>query len=263
MLTLSPSALQHIRGSTNSGPGISTNELSVISPARRIEDDQLWHRLSGYHDGMKTPVSYDELLVSVGQMAEFPVPWYVSGGWALDLYLNRVTRQHEDLEIGIAREHQSEIQAHFAQRPLFKAVDHSWVPWEKYETLELPVFQVLVGPRGPGEFEFFLNESRGGRWHFRRDESISGPLGELVIINSAGIHILAPEIQLLYKSTTPRTKDESDLATVLPSLEPFRRDRLRELLTAHRPDHPWLDRLGDPAYGRTKIRVFEDGRKVP
>jgi Aminoglycoside-2''-adenylyltransferase len=28
-------------------------------------------------------------------------PWYVIAGWALDLYLGRQTREHDDLEIGI------------------------------------------------------------------------------------------------------------------------------------------------------------------
>jgi hypothetical protein len=195
---------------------------------------------------MKTPVSYDELLAIVGSMAEFPAPWYVSGGWSLDLYLNRVTRSHEDLEIGVARGHQSEVRAHFARRPVFKAVEHEWVPWDEGETLELPVFQILIGPQGPGEFEFFLNEVYGGRWYFRRDQSISVPVDELTVSTSAGIPVLAPEIQLLYKSRCPRPKDESDFATALPFLESFRRERLRKLLAAYQPDHQWLPRLGDP-----------------
>lgn len=195
---------------------------------------------------MKTPVSYDEVLVIVGSMAAFPAPWYVSGGWSLDLYMNRVTRSHEDLEIGVAREHQAKVHAHFAHRPVFKAVDHAWVPWDEGETLELPVFQILIGPQGPGEFEFFLNEVHGGRWYFRRDQSISGPVNELIVLNSAAIPILAPEIQLLYKSGSTRPKDESDLATVFPCLEPFRRESLRKLLAAYQPDHQWLPRLSDP-----------------
>jgi len=29
-------------------------------------------------------------------------PWWVAGGWALDLYLGEITRAHKDLDIGIA-----------------------------------------------------------------------------------------------------------------------------------------------------------------
>jgi hypothetical protein len=34
-------------------------------------------------------------------MAGFPRPWFVSGGWAIDLFVGRVTREHEDLEVGL------------------------------------------------------------------------------------------------------------------------------------------------------------------
>jgi hypothetical protein len=32
--------------------------------------------------------------------------WGVAGGWALDLFLDRVTRKHEDIEIAVFREDQ-------------------------------------------------------------------------------------------------------------------------------------------------------------
>ena len=35
----------------------------------------------------------------VGVMAGFPRPWFFAGGWALDVWLGRVTRTHEDIEI--------------------------------------------------------------------------------------------------------------------------------------------------------------------
>jgi hypothetical protein len=107
----------------------------------------------------------------------------------------------------------------------------------------LPVFQVLVGPRGDDEFEFFLNEVHDGQWYFRRDPAISGPAQECIVTSPAGIPVLAPEIQLLYKSAGRRPKDESDFSRVLPRLEPHRRERLRDLLNAYDPDHPWLPRL--------------------
>ena len=34
-------------------------------------------------------------------MAGFPQPWWVAGGWALDLFLGRKTRPHADLEFSI------------------------------------------------------------------------------------------------------------------------------------------------------------------
>ncbi len=66
-------------------------------------------------------------------------------------------------------------------------------------------------------------------------------------MNSSGIPMLAPEIQLRYKSGSKRPKDESNLAALLSYLEPHRRECLSDLLAAHRPDHPWLAGLEDSA----------------
>ena len=45
-------------------------------------------------------------------MAGFSRPWYLAGGWALDVWLGRVTRPHEDVEIAILRDEQEEIRRH-------------------------------------------------------------------------------------------------------------------------------------------------------
>jgi hypothetical protein len=39
-------------------------------------------------------------------LAELQCPWYICGGWALDLYLNCVTREHKDVDIAVARSDQ-------------------------------------------------------------------------------------------------------------------------------------------------------------
>jgi hypothetical protein len=31
-------------------------------------------------------------------MAAFQFPWFIAGGWALDLYIGRETREHDDIE---------------------------------------------------------------------------------------------------------------------------------------------------------------------
>jgi hypothetical protein len=39
----------------------------------------------------------------VALLAALRAPWWVAGGWALDLFLGKVTRAHKDLDIGIGR----------------------------------------------------------------------------------------------------------------------------------------------------------------
>lgn len=52
--------------------------------------------------------------------------------------------------------------------------------------------------------------------------------------------MLAPEVQLLYKSKQPRPKDQADFEAVLPSLTGGQREWLRAALTIVSAGHPWL-----------------------
>jgi hypothetical protein len=55
--------------------------------------------------------------------------------------------------------------------------------------------------------------------------------------------VLAPEIQLLYKSKGLRPKDQADFDAVLPALRPEQRRWLRDALTIESPSHTWLSGL--------------------
>jgi hypothetical protein len=40
------------------------------------------------------------LLLKISKlMKDFNKPWYIAGGWAIDLFLGLVTRSHQDIEI--------------------------------------------------------------------------------------------------------------------------------------------------------------------
>ena len=57
-----------------------------------------------------------------------------------------------------------------------------------------------------------------------------------VLRTADGVPYLAPELQLLYKSSNARAKDDVDAAEVIPSLDAGRQELLSRLLG---PDHPW------------------------
>jgi hypothetical protein len=38
-----------------------------------------------------------------GLLARLRTPWWVCGGWAFDLFLNRETRRHDDLDVAVLR----------------------------------------------------------------------------------------------------------------------------------------------------------------
>jgi hypothetical protein len=178
----------------------------------------------------------------------------VSGGWAIDLYLGEVTREHEDLEISIFRHHQAALHSHFAGRGLFKAESHAWLPWDEGESLELPIHQILVRPPSDpavpdpwhpaaDELQFFLNEVEGGIWLCRRDQRVTRHVREVAIRTDSGIPICAPEIQLLYKAAHPIEKNEHDFELVAPRLIGKPRVWLHEALEVVHPGHRWLEQL--------------------
>lgn len=170
-------------------------------------------------------------------------PWWVGGGWALDLFLDRATRSHDDLDVVVLRQDQEVVRRHFADWELHVAHRGALTPWNGVR-LELPLHGLWArrDARGPWEVELLLMESDGVRWLFRRDPRISLPL-ERVGLRRNGVPFLAPEIPLLYKAKHPRERDEADFRAVLPELPPDRRAWLRAALASQEPAHPWLAAL--------------------
>ena len=50
------------------------------------------------------------------ELKEFERPWHISSGWAMDLFLGRVTRVHHDVDIAIDRTDQAALQQYLSQR---------------------------------------------------------------------------------------------------------------------------------------------------
>jgi hypothetical protein len=176
----------------------------------------------------------------------------VCGGWAIDLFVGEVTREHEDLEVGVFRHHQAALHARYEGWDAYKSVG-GWTPWEPDEELELPIHQILFRRPESGfpepwepnyeERQFFLNEAEGGIWISRRDPRIRLHVRELAQRNADGVPVVAPEVQLLYKARHGQKKDEHDFELVEPHLRGARRGWLREALELVHPGHRWIKAL--------------------
>ena len=85
-----------------------------------------------------------------------------------------------------------------------------------------------------------LDDAADGEWVYRRDPRIRRPLPELSGPASTSTYlVLAPEIQLLYKSEHPRSKDERDFHVVHDHLTPDQCRWLDGALAVTSPAHPW------------------------
>ncbi|MFC6285386.1 hypothetical protein ACFP3Q_05575 [Nocardioides sp. GCM10027113] len=89
-----------------------------------------------------------------------------------------------------------------------------------------------------------LDDVADGEWTYRRDPRIRRAVGELDgPASDQSRRVLAPEVQLLYKSKNPRPKDEAGLLAVLPHLDADQSSWLADALSLVSPDHPWMARL--------------------
>jgi hypothetical protein len=83
----------------------------------------------------------------------------VAGGLAIDLFLGRETRNHQDIDIPIFREDQFELRRHLTNWKWEKLVNGTLVCWEPNEWLELPIHELRANS-GEYQFEFLFNERR-------------------------------------------------------------------------------------------------------
>ena len=178
------------------------------------------------------------------RLAGLDVPWAVAAGWAIDLFVGRERREHEDLEVAIP------AHAFGACAARLDDLDF-WVPngsgtlvaLAEADLAETHQTWALDADANEWRIDFFREPSRNGEWVCRRDESIRLPYDELIERTADGIPYVRPEVVLLFKAKQARPKDESDLAAVLPLLDASRRRLLAGWLEVVHPGHFWLGDL--------------------
>jgi hypothetical protein len=180
------------------------------------------------------------------RLASLEVPWYVAGGWAIDLFLGGERREHEDLEIGVPSERfLAEVAPALSELELY-VTDSGQVTPLGDAAARLPVTHQTWGlDRGAGvwRIDVFREPGRAGEWICRRDDRIRLRYGELIERTPDGIPYARPEVVLLFKARSARPKDEADLAAVLPRLGAARRHLLAGWIEQVHPGHFWLPEL--------------------
>jgi hypothetical protein len=179
-------------------------------------------------------------------LAELQCPWFICGGWAIDLFLGRVTREHKDVDIAVARNDQFEIRNYLISRgwDLRKAINGELHRWIDDEWLELPIHNVWCEKSGCDTdfLEILFNEIDEREFRFRRDQSIKVPIEQMSFRTASGLSVLAPEIVLLYKSNDPEG-NEGDFNNAAPLLSVSSRRWLSSALSKTEPGHSWLEQL--------------------
>lgn len=206
-----------------------------------------------------------------GLMSSFDRPWFVCGGWAVDAWLGRVTRQHGDFDITVFHDDQRALFHHLSGWNLIahdpNVPDATTEPWDG-RTLDLPAHiharpggalnrdLVEAWVRTPGsqardgqDLEVILNESDGTRWVMDEGRLVSLPV-DRSFRPALGVPVAVPEALMFFKATAyhgmpgyPRAHDEADFVALLPLLSGDQRDWLEQAISRRSPAHPWLATL--------------------
>ena len=176
-------------------------------------------------------------------LADLPVAWWISGGYALELHLGTSWRGHDDLDVSLRRADVGALLALLPDWEVHVAADGRLRRWDGAPLLASRHENNLwcrPGPDEPWALDVIVSDGDDDEWIFRRDHGIRFPWPMAVLVAADGTRYLAPELQLLFKSRALRPKDDEDAAQVIPLLDADRRRRLGELLPA---THPWQERL--------------------
>ena len=175
-------------------------------------------------------------------LSALTVPYWIAGGWAIDLAVGRVTRDHADVDIMLLERDEHALRTDLTEVDVqLIGRDGQPGPW--------PGLRLLAGP-GPGRprppigadrlvlhsknlplpAEVVLAGAVGSSWvYYRGARCISRPLA-CITRNRDGIPFLAPEVVLLFKSRSESDKDQRDVETALPVLDAEQRSWLRDTL---------------------------------
>ena len=179
------------------------------------------------------------------RLAGVEVPWRISAGWAIDLFLGGERREHEDLEIAVPADRFDEVAASLSDLEFHVVTRGVAEPVEQAAELMKTIHQTWGLDRAANVWrvDIFREPHDGDRWLARRDETIRLSYDELIEHTADGIPYERPEVVLLFKAKHSRPKDEADLAAVLPRLSSERRRLLAAWIEQVHPGHFWLPDL--------------------
>ena len=211
-------------------------------------------------------------------MSAFRPNWFLCGGWAVDAWLGRQTRDHGDIDITVFHNDQRALFDHLTGWQLIghdpNVAGDTEDPWDG-RTLDLPAHiharpggGLSLGalntwgaspgtqPRDGSNLEVILNERFDGDWILNPEPRIALPLRRSARQSVWGLPTAVPEAILFYKATAyfgeeavkllsvkERPQDESDFFALLPHLIEKQRDWLRKAISLIHPGHPWLPQL--------------------
>jgi len=172
-------------------------------------------------------------------------PWYVVGGWALDLWHGHQSRDHEDLEFCILSEDIDLFRARLPELDLYE-VHNGTFAYLAPDMRPRPETSQLWGADTTNacwRIDMMIEHGTRDIWIYKRDPSFRFARSTVVRETPSGIPYLAPALVLLFKAKHIRPKDAADFQAALPKLHVQEKADLRCWLEAMYPGHEWINQL--------------------
>lgn len=152
----------------------------------------------------------------MGIMKNFKKPWFIAGGWSIDIALGKVTRDHHDLDISIFREDIKDALRYFDDWVIKVAVpgENRLVDYEQFSDLTLPRYCLHLF-RDNDFIEILLTERMEDQVLFRKNKNITMHINDFGLRDCAERPYVNPVWQLMFKCLSPRDKDSEDFYNYL------------------------------------------------
>jgi hypothetical protein len=208
----------------------------MAQPPTEAEEDRDFYRWYGAWAPL-TPVEVARLLDGL------PAPWWIVGGWAVDAFTG-VARAHEDIDVAFFRADLPAVLDRLSpDMCVWSNLSGTLRPLRTPDDLLDGARQLWVRRDGdsPWVMDLAMTPHEGDTWISPRDDRVRLPLTDATFTALSGIRYLRPELVLFRKARTARSKDDADLAAILPTLDSSAGERLRAWLELVHPGHRWLD----------------------
>jgi hypothetical protein len=177
-------------------------------------------------------------------MSSFPAHWALCGGWAIDAWLGRQTRDHDDVDFSVFIQDQRALFDHLGDRPLVAhVIGDTHAPWDGRH-LDYPnhaMGRIEITPEPGIDFDFQFGDRDGDDWVLNEEPSVVMPIAAAVRESPWGLPTVVPEALLFFKSLDLRRRDKLDFQLVLPHLAREQRAWLHDAISL--VGHPWLEEL--------------------
>ncbi|MGU3422952.1 nucleotidyltransferase domain-containing protein [Methylobacterium sp. D54C] len=179
------------------------------------------------------------------RLREVIVPWYVAGGWALDIWHGEQTRAHEDLEFVALHHDADHFRSVLQELDFFTVKDGVIENLPPLEPIPSDVWQVWGADmrRSIWRADLMIEQGTPDLWVYKRNPTIKMARSDAVLVNGKGIPYLAPMIILLFNAKHCRDKDRVDFELCLPKLSADEQNQLIIWLNDLHPNHEWLTPL--------------------